>query len=84
MAEGLTRIGVNNELAPDSIRIQGGPRFHGGEIDSHDDHRIAMAFTIASLHSDAEIFVRDVDNVVTSFPGFPETACNCGLEVALA
>jgi 3-phosphoshikimate 1-carboxyvinyltransferase len=84
MAEGLTRIGVENELAPDGIRIQGGKRFRGGEIDSHGDHRIAMSFAIASLHSDAEIRVRDVENVGTSFPGFVETACRCGLDVALA
>jgi 3-phosphoshikimate 1-carboxyvinyltransferase len=84
MAEGLTRIGVPNELAPDGIRIRGGGRFKGGEIDSHGDHRIAMSFAIASLHSDGAILVRDVENVGTSFPGFVETACNCGLDVALA
>jgi 3-phosphoshikimate 1-carboxyvinyltransferase len=84
MAEGLSHIGVENELAPDGIRIQGGPRFNGGEVDSHGDHRIAMSFAIASLHSDAEIRVRDVENVGTSFPGFVETACGCGLDVAVA
>lgn len=84
MAEGLSRIGVRNELAPDGIRIQGGPRFRGGTINSHGDHRIAMSFTIASLHSDAVIHVQDVENVGTSFPGFLETACGCGLDVALA
>lgn len=84
MAEGLSRLGIENELAPDGIRIQGGRRFRGGEVDSHGDHRIAMAFTIASLHSDGEITVRDVENVGTSFPGFVEAACGCGLDVALA
>ena len=83
MAEGLSRIGVIHELAPDGIRIQGGRRFGGGEVDSHGDHRIAMSFAVASLHSDAEIRVRDVENVGTSFPGFVETACGCGLDVAL-
>jgi 5-enolpyruvylshikimate-3-phosphate synthase len=43
-----------------------------------------MAFTIASLHSDAAITVRDVENVGTSFPGFVEAASGCGLDVALA
>ena len=81
MAEGLTHLGVENELAPDGIRIQGGSRFKGGEIMSHGDHRIAMAFAIASLFSDGEILVRDVENVGTSFPGFVGTACQCGLKV---
>jgi 3-phosphoshikimate 1-carboxyvinyltransferase len=84
MAAGLTRLGVPNELAPDGIRIEGGAgserRLLGGEIESHGDHRIAMAFTIASLLSDAPIRVRDTENVGTSFPGFVATARACGLQ----
>ena len=48
----------------------GGRRLGGGEIDSHGDHRIAMAFTMASLLADAAIRIRDIENVGTSFPGF--------------
>jgi 3-phosphoshikimate 1-carboxyvinyltransferase len=84
MAEGLTRVGVPNELAPDGIRIEGGHRLRGAAIDSHGDHRIAMAFTVASLLADGELTIRDVENVGTSFPGFVETARGCGLDVALA
>lgn len=81
MAAGLTAVGVTNELAPDGIRIEGGKRFHGAEIDSHGDHRIAMAFAVASLHADDPILVRDVENVGTSFPRFVETARGCGLNL---
>jgi 3-phosphoshikimate 1-carboxyvinyltransferase len=81
MAEGLTRLGIPNELLPDGIRIQGGHRFQGGVIDSHGDHRIAMAFSVASLRADGEIQVEDVENVATSFPGFVEIARAAGLEV---
>jgi len=84
MAEGLTRVGVPNELAADGIRIAGGQRLRGAEIDSHGDHRIAMAFTVASLLADEPLFIRDVENVATSFPGFVETACACGLDVSRA
>jgi 3-phosphoshikimate 1-carboxyvinyltransferase len=84
MAEGLARVGVPHELAPDGIRIEGGRRLSGAEIDSHGDHRIAMAFTVASLLADGELVIRDVENVGTSFPGFVETACGCGLQVAVA
>jgi 3-phosphoshikimate 1-carboxyvinyltransferase len=82
MAEGLTRLGVTNELAPDGIRIEGGSRLTGGEIDSHGDHRIAMSFAVASLICDGTIQVRDTENVGTSFPGFVETARGCGLDLA--
>jgi 3-phosphoshikimate 1-carboxyvinyltransferase len=84
MAEGLTKVGVANELAPDGIRIEGGRRLRGGEIDSHGDHRIAMSFAVASLCSDAEIQVHDVENVGTSFPDFVEIARSCGLDVNFA
>jgi 3-phosphoshikimate 1-carboxyvinyltransferase len=84
MAEGLARLGVVSELAPDGIRIQGGVRLTGGEIESHGDHRIAMAFTIASLIADGAITVRDTGNVGTSFPDFVGTARGCGLDVDAA
>ncbi|MEN9706141.1 MAG: hypothetical protein RLZZ393_2020 [Pseudomonadota bacterium] len=84
MAEGLTRLGIPNELQPDGIRIQGGHRFRGGVVDSHGDHRVAMSFAVASLRSEGEILVEDVENVATSFPGFVEVARAAGLEVSLA
>jgi 3-phosphoshikimate 1-carboxyvinyltransferase len=82
MAEGLSRVGVANELLPDGIRIQGGTRLSGGQIDSHGDHRIAMSFAVASLLADAPLVIRDVANVATSFPGFETTAGRCGLSLS--
>ncbi len=80
MAEGLTSLGIECELAPDGITIAGG-RFRGGRIDSHGDHRIAMAFSVASLNADGPIHVLDVENVATSFPGFVQVARRAGLNV---
>lgn len=82
MSEGLTRVGVVNELLADGIRIQGGARLRSGQIDSHSDHRIAMSFAVASLLADAPIAIHDVANVATSFPGFTATAAACGLHVS--
>ena len=78
MAEGLQAVGVECELLPDGMRIQGGV-VHGGRIDSHGDHRIAMAFAIASLLAQDSIEIDDVANVATSFPGFVQLACSAGL-----
>ncbi len=82
MSEGLTRVGVPNELLADGIRIEGGHRLRSAQIDSHSDHRIAMSFAVASLLADAPLQVRDVANVDTSFPGFMATAAACGLDLA--
>ena len=80
MARGFRQIGVAHEALPDGIRIHGGA-FGGGCIDSRSDHRIAMAFAIASLRASAMIEIRDCANVATSFPGFRELAAHAGLRV---
>jgi 3-phosphoshikimate 1-carboxyvinyltransferase len=81
MAEGLARLGVEHELLPDGIWIRGGAGFSGGSIDSHGDHRIAMAFAMASVRASGPLEIRDVANVATSFPGFVQTARSAGLQI---
>jgi 3-phosphoshikimate 1-carboxyvinyltransferase len=80
MAQGLKAVGIDCELLPDGLRIQGGA-VRGGRVDTHGDHRIAMAFTIASLTASDDIEIQDVANVATSFPGFPALARSVGLAV---
>ncbi len=80
MAEGLRALGVRCELLADGIRIQGGG-LQGGRVDSHGDHRVAMAFAIASACASGPIEIRDVANVATSFPGFGEAARRVGLSL---
>jgi 3-phosphoshikimate 1-carboxyvinyltransferase len=80
MAEGLQAVGVQCELLPDGIRIQGGG-LRGGRIHSHGDHRIAMSFAIASVRATEPIEIIDVANVATSFPGFPAAARAIGLQL---
>lgn len=81
MAEGLGRLGVRHELHADGIRIEGGP-ISGGTIDSHGDHRIAMAFAVASLRASGPLEILDVANVATSFPGFVPLARSAGLAIS--
>jgi 3-phosphoshikimate 1-carboxyvinyltransferase len=78
MAAGLAATGVQCELLPDGLRIQGGT-LRGGRVDSHGDHRVAMAFAIASVRARAAIEIADVANVATSFPGFVGAARSIGL-----
>lgn len=89
MAQGLLRLGVDCEVLPDGIRIEGRASaassgeamFAGGAIDSHGDHRVAMSFAIASLRANATIRIDDVANVATSFPDFPALATAAGLQL---
>jgi 3-phosphoshikimate 1-carboxyvinyltransferase len=80
MARGLDAVGVRNEVLQDGLRIEGGP-IGGGVVDSHGDHRVAMAFAVASLRASAPIEIRDVANVATSFPGFAPLARSLGLRL---
>ncbi|HTY92358.1 MAG TPA: 3-phosphoshikimate 1-carboxyvinyltransferase [Steroidobacteraceae bacterium] len=82
MAEGLQALGVEHTLLPDGIRIRGGRGFTGGTVDSHGDHRIAMAFAVASLRASAPLRILDVANVATSFPGFVDLAQGVGIRIS--
>jgi 3-phosphoshikimate 1-carboxyvinyltransferase len=87
MADGLKALGVSAEPTPDGIVIEGrggsAGVFSGGTVDSHGDHRPAMAFAVASLRSSEPITILDVDNVATSFPNFVELAKAAGLNLSL-
>ena len=80
MADGLAAIGVEHTVYDDGIDIVGG-RYHGGLIDSHGDHRIAMAFAVAALCADGDIDIHDCANVATSFPNFKALADTVGMRL---
>ncbi len=80
MAEGLGKLGIAAEILPDGMRIVGG-RLGGGRIDSHGDHRVAMAFAIASARASDPIEIVDVANVATSFPGFLAATHQVGFDI---
>ncbi len=82
MAEGLRTLGVSNTVLDDGIVITGG-NIGGGVIQTHHDHRIAMAFAVAALRAEEEIRILDCEHVATSFPGFDSTARGAGLKIAV-
>lgn len=78
MASGLRALGVTVEERVDGAVIHGSPLL-GGRINSHGDHRIAMAFAMAALVARSDIEILDCANVATSFPNFPVLAQQSGL-----
>ena len=81
MADGLLALGVKCEPTPDGIIIDGGS-IGGGEVHGHGDHRISMAFSVASLRATAPIRIHDCANVATSFPNFLALCKQVGMRVA--
>ena len=82
MADGLTSLGIENHVLKDGIRILGGEfTKQDSSIKSHHDHRISMAFAIASVRSKFDIEIEGVDNVKTSFPNFEVLANSIGMSI---
>ena len=82
MADGLLSLGIDNEVLEDGIRIKGGEfQKQTSIIKSHHDHRISMAFAIASARSNFELDIEGVDNVKTSFPNFVELVNQVGMNL---
>ena len=76
----LRAFGVEVETRPDGMLISGDPTrpLRGGcSIDSHGDHRIAMAAAVGALAADAPVEITGTAAVATSFPGFLETLESC-------
>jgi len=66
-------MGAQVEEFEDGMRIPGGQRLHGAELDSFSDHRIAMAFAVAALRADGETVLRGAEAAAISYPAFFET-----------
>lgn len=80
MADGLQALGVEAQATDDGMVLKGGV-IMGGRVQSHDDHRIAMAFAMAALCAQGPIEIEDCDNVNTSFPDFDRLASQAGLQI---
>ncbi len=68
--ENLRKMGVDVEEFIDGMTIHGGSALKGATIESHGDHRIAMAFAIAGLFASGETVINGTDCINTSYPGF--------------
>ena len=75
----LEKLGCKLVEHEDGMSITGG--ISSGVVDSHGDHRLAMAFSLVGLKHDIEITNGEVFDV--SFPNFIETMAELGFELEL-
>ena len=71
MATELSKIGVRVKELPDGIEIEGGRELRGAEIETYEDHRVAMSFAVLGLKVPG-LVIRNPACVVKSFPEFWE------------
>jgi 3-phosphoshikimate 1-carboxyvinyltransferase len=63
------KMGIKVDFDDDVMSVTGG-EIQGAHVESHDDHRIAMAVAVAALGSKGRVFIRDSQCVAKSYPGF--------------
>ncbi len=70
MKEEINKLGGNITELPDGMIINGVNMLHGGIVDSHNDHRVAMSLAMATLKMDGELRIINASSVSKSFPHF--------------
>jgi 3-phosphoshikimate 1-carboxyvinyltransferase len=70
VAQTLTRMGAKVEARPDGFVIEGPTPLVGTELDARGDHRIAMAFAIASGWAKGDTTISGAESIATSYPQF--------------
>ena len=81
VSEGLKACGVVHEVASDNLIVHGGQVPGGGTVETHLDHRIAMAFLVLGLAAEKPISVDDGTMIATSFPEFEPLMRRLGADI---
>lgn len=74
----LQKMGVKVREEKDSFEICGDSRFSGAVVDSHNDHRMAMALAIAATVAEEKIVICGADSVKKSYADFWEKFAELG------
>ena len=70
LTQEFNRLGAHITQGKDWLRIKGVDTLRGGNVDSHNDHRIAMALAVASVKSNGPVNIINPSCVDKSYPGF--------------
>lgn len=76
----LTKLGAAVEELPDGLIIKGGKPLTGAVVDSHGDHRIAMAMAVAGLAARGRTVIKEAQCIPVSFPGFADALKSLAVE----
>lgn len=72
IAEEFQKIGISVDISEENVmRIRGG-KIRATEVESHNDHRIAMALAVAALRSEGVMQIHGAECVAKSYPDFFE------------
>ena len=77
LKEEFGKMNIMIDINDDLMSVTGGQP-QGAHVESHDDHRIAMALAVASLGASGGVYIRDSQCVAKSYPGFFNDLRNLG------
>ncbi|MCW4018746.1 MAG: 3-phosphoshikimate 1-carboxyvinyltransferase [Candidatus Bathyarchaeota archaeon] len=77
----LSKMGADIAIDESSLTIKGPCKLHGAVIDTHNDHRIAMACSVVALGAEGETVIQHSECVRKSYPQFFTDLATLGVEV---
>jgi len=75
------KLGVKIELLEDEMHIYGGTLFKSGEVDSNNDHRIAMCMGVMGTFIEDGLTIQNAEAVAKSYPSFWDELASLFCEV---
>ena len=79
----LRKMGADIEPTEDGFIINGPTQLRGAPVESHGDHRMTMAMTVAGLIAEGSSTVYEAELTADSFPGFEQTLQVLGAELVM-
>ncbi len=77
LIEEFSKLGVEVVIEDNTMIVKGG-KIKGGEVFSHEDHRIAMATAVAGLNAENPVIIEGTECVSKSYPEFFEDLKDLG------
>lgn len=77
----LKKMGADIVMSKDTLIVNGPCELHGNTVAAHNDHRIAMACTIAALKADGATKIKDAECVKKSYPTFFKDLRSLGADI---
>jgi 3-phosphoshikimate 1-carboxyvinyltransferase len=77
----LKKMGANIMRSKDDLIIKGPSNLKGTTVNSHNDHRIAMACAVAALRAKGKTKIIDAESVNKSYPGFFSDLKKLGVKI---
>jgi 3-phosphoshikimate 1-carboxyvinyltransferase len=81
LASELRKLGAQIEERPDGFVVAGPTRLRGAVVDSHGDHRLALALAVAGIMAEGKTIVTRAEAYRESFPNFVELMCSLGAPI---